>query len=110
MLPLHFGWLLLLSLYKEDYLQIFNVCPFDYTAFAVSGQDLVPVNWFIYIGWMTVVTQTDRPTSVRNRLIIEGFGGVFVLSIGFRIFCSYKGFCHKTESNLLLFLQECRTN
>ena len=29
---------------------------------------------------MTVVTQTDRPKSVRNRCVIEVFGGVFVLS------------------------------
>ena len=35
---LRFGWLLVLSLYKEDYLQILNVCPFDYTAIAVSGK------------------------------------------------------------------------
>ena len=34
----HFGWLLVLSLHKEDYLQILNVCPFDYTAVAVSGK------------------------------------------------------------------------
>ena len=34
-----FGWLLVLSLYKEDYLRFFlNVCPFDYTTFAVSGK------------------------------------------------------------------------
>ena len=38
LLPLRFGWLLVLSLYKEDYLQILNVCPFDYTAVAVSGK------------------------------------------------------------------------
>ena len=31
-----FGWLLLLILYKEDY--FLNVCPFDYTAVAVSGK------------------------------------------------------------------------
>ena len=38
--PLHFGWLLILSLYKEDYLQTLNVYPCDYmnTAFAVSGK------------------------------------------------------------------------
>ena len=29
---------------------------------------------------MAVVTQTDRPKSVRNRCVIEVFGGVFVLS------------------------------
>ena len=33
-----FGWLLVLSLYKEVYLQILNVCPFDCTAVAVSGK------------------------------------------------------------------------
>ena len=41
---LRFGWLLVLSLYKDDYLHIFNwlidlnVCPFDYTAVVVSGE------------------------------------------------------------------------
>ena len=32
---------------------------------------------------MAVVTQTDRPKSVRNRCVIEVFGGVFVLSCYF---------------------------
>ena len=53
---------------------------------------------------MAVVTPTDRPKSVHNRCVIEGFGGVFVLSIGFRIFCWYKGFNHRTESDLLVSL------
>ena len=53
---------------------------------------------------MTVVTQTDRPKSVHNRCVIEVFGGIFVLSIGYRIFCWYRGFCHMIESDLLLFL------
>ena len=35
---------------------------------------------------------------------IEVFGGVCVLSFGFRIFCWYRGFCHRTGSYLLLFL------
>ena len=39
---LFFGWLLVLGLYKEDYLQILNVCPFDNTAFAVSGMVGIP--------------------------------------------------------------------
>ena len=51
---------------------------------------------------MIAVTPTDRPNSVRNRGIIEDFG--VVLSIGFLIFCLYTGFCHRTESDLLLFL------
>ena len=37
-------------------------------------------NQFNHTICMTVVTPTDRPKSVRNRSIIEGFGGVFVLS------------------------------
>ena len=52
---------------------------------------------------MTVVTQTNRPKSVRNRCEIKVFGGVFVLSIGFRIFCWYLGFCHRTESDHFFF-------
>ena len=39
-----FCWLLVLGLYKEDYLQIFNVCPFDYMAFAVSGKVGIPLS------------------------------------------------------------------
>ena len=30
---------------------------------------------------MGVVTLTDRPKSIRNRCVIELFGGVFVLSL-----------------------------
>ena len=36
--PLLFGWLLVLSLYKEDYLQIFQCVSFDYMAVVVSGK------------------------------------------------------------------------
>ena len=57
--------------------------------------------------WMTVVTPTDRPKSVLNRCAIVVFGGVIVLSIGFRIFCWYWCFCHRSESDLLLFLSYC---
>ena len=35
-------WLLVLGLYKEDYLQCENVCPFDNTAFVVSGKVGIP--------------------------------------------------------------------
>ena len=52
---------------------------------------------------MTVVTPIGRPKSVSNRCVIEVFGGVFVLSIGFRIFCWNRVFCHRSESDLLLF-------
>ena len=36
-----------------------------------------PVN---HTSWMTVVTPSDRPKSVRNRCVIELFGDIFVLS------------------------------
>ena len=52
---------------------------------------------------MTVVTPTDRPEWVRNRFVIEVFGGVFMLSIGFRFVCWYRGFRHRSESDLLIF-------
>ena len=58
--------------------QFFNVYPFDYTAFAVNWKVRIPL-----IGlstWVTVVTTTDRPKSVRNRCVIEVFGGGFALS------------------------------
>ena len=32
---------------------------------------------------MAIVTQTDRPKSVRNRCVIEVFGDVFMLSLCF---------------------------
>ena len=35
---------------------------------------------FNHTSWMTVVTPSDRPKSVRNRCVIEHFGDVFVLS------------------------------
>ena len=41
-LPLRFSWLLVLGFYKKDYLQILNVCPFDYNAFAVNGNVGIP--------------------------------------------------------------------
>ena len=49
---------------------------FDYPAFAVSGR-------FDHTSWVTVVLTTDCPKSVRNRCIIEVFGGIFVLSCCF---------------------------
>ena len=51
--------------------------------------------------WMDVVIPTDRPKSVRNRCVIEVFWRSFGVVI---FFCLYKGFCHRTESELFLFL------
>ena len=78
-----------------------NVCPFDYTAVAVSGK----VDRFNHTSWVTAVTPTDRPRSVRNSCVIKVFGGVFMLSrCFFGLFCGCRGFCHRTESDLFLFL------
>ena len=46
-----------------------------------------PVNWFNHTAGVAIVTPTDRPKSVRNRCVIEVFGGVFVLSRCFLDFC-----------------------
>ena len=54
---------------------------------------------------MTAVNPADRPKSVRNRCLIEVFGGVFyVVTLLFGFFCGCRGFCHRTESDLFLFL------
>ena len=64
-----------------------------------------PVNRFNHTSWMGTFTQTDRSKSVRNRCVIEVFGGVCALSCCFLCFffggCS--GFCHRTEPDLFLF-------
>ena len=61
-----------------------------------------PVN---HTSWVAVVTPTDRPKSVRNRFLIELFCGVvWVVALPFWHFCWCRGFCHRTESDLFLFL------
>ena len=71
-----------------------------------------PVN---HTSWVAVVTPTDRPKSVRNRCVIELFCdvvNVYVI-LPFWQFCWCRGFCHRTESDLFLFLfvsVTCRKN
>ena len=48
------------------------------TRLLLKGWD--PVNRFNHTSWVVIVTQTDRPKSVRNRSAIEVYGGVLVLS------------------------------
>ena len=63
-----------------------------------------PVN---HTSWVAVVTPTDRPKSVRNRCLIELFCGVVcVVTLPFWHFCWCRGFCHRTESDLFLFLSD----
>ena len=61
-----------------------------------------PVN---HTSWVALVTPTDRPKSVCNRCLIELFCGVVcVVTLPFWHFCWCRGFCHRTESDLFLFL------
>ena len=54
---------------------------------------------------VTVVTPTDRPKSVRNCCLIELFCGIVcVVTLPLWHFCWYRGFCHRTGSDLLLFV------
>ena len=54
---------------------------------------------------MALVTPTDRPKSVRSPCLIELFCGVVcVVTLPFWHFCWCRGFCHRTESDLFLFL------
>ena len=81
-----------------------NVCPFDYTAVARRGK-VGPVNQVNHTSWVAIVTPTDRPTSVRNRSVIELFCTVVcVVILPFWHFCWCRGFCHMTESDLFFFL------
>ena len=78
-----------------------NACPLDYTGSGKVG----PVNQVNRTRWVAVVTQNDRPKSVRNRCVIELFCGVVcVVTLPFCHFCWCRGFCHRTESDLFLFL------
>ena len=53
---------------------------------------------------MAIATPADRPKSVRNRCVIEVFGGVLcVVTLLFGFFCQCEGFCHRAESDLFLF-------
>ena len=64
-----------------------------------------PVN---HTSWMAVVTPTARPKSVRNRCVIELLCGVVcAVTLPFWHFCWCGGFCHRTESDLFLFLLLC---
>ena len=59
---------------------------------------------FNHTNGLAVVTQTDRPKSVRNLCVIEFFGGAFcVVTLLFGFFFRCRGFCLRTESDLFLF-------
>ena len=53
--------------------QLLKVCPFHYTAFAVSGKFLDPVIRYINIIQADVATQTNCPKSIRSRCVVGDF-------------------------------------
>ena len=70
-----------------------------------------PVNQVNHTSWVAVVTPTDRPKSVRNCCFIELFCGVVcVVTFPFWHFCWCRGFCHRTGSDLLLFISVSRVS
>ena len=74
-------------------------------SFCSKWEGLDPVNRFNQTSWEAAVTPADRPKSVRTSCVIEVFGGAFVLSHCFLNFSVGVGFfCHRTESDLLIFL------
>ena len=92
-----------IDVYIRFIYKIWNVWPFDYTAVAGSG-NVWPVNQVNHTSLVAVVTPTDRHKSVRNRCLIELFWGVLcVFTLPFWYF-GCRGFCHRTESDLLLFV------
>ena len=75
--------------------QIFQICIFIF----------IFKNRFNHTSWVAFVTPTDCPTSVCNCCVIEVFGGVFcVVTLLFGFFCRCRGFSHRIESDIFLFL------
>ena len=67
-------------------------------------EGLAPVNRFKHTSWVAGVTPTDHPKSVRNCCVIELFLALFVSSLSLLTFFLCRGFCHRTESDLFLFV------
>ena len=83
---LRFDWLLVLSLNKEDYLQIFRCVSFWLHGCCGSWEGWTLVNRFNNIIWVTVITPTDRPKSVRNRCVMEVMMAFLCCHVAFWIF------------------------
>ena len=67
-----------LCLYFKQY---FERATYDWLHnFCGEWEGLSLINWFNHTSWVTAVTPTDRPKSVRNSCVIKVFGGVFMLS------------------------------
>ena len=108
LLPLRLVWLLVCCLNKEVYLQIFKCVSF-WLHGCCGEWEGGPVNQVNHTSWVAVVTPTGRPKSARNCWLIELFCGVVcVVTLPFWHFFWCRGFCHRTGSDLLLFILEKR--
>ena len=89
-------------IYKEVYLQIFKCVSF-WLHGCCGELEGGPVNQVNHTSWVAVVTPTVRPKV--NCCLIELFCGVVcVVTLPFLHFCWCRGFCHRTGSDLLLFV------
>ena len=78
------------------------MCPFNYTAVAGSGM-FVPINRLTTpVGWLYSLRLTVLS---RSAIVVQSnFWWRFcVANLALWYFCWYKGFCHRTESDLFLF-------
>ena len=80
---------MVLSPYKEDYLQIFKYKSFCLTAVVGRFGARQPV---YHTSWIAVVTPTDRHKSVCTSLCYRTFGDVFALSLFFLFFVGVEDF------------------
>ena len=107
-----FYHLKILSIFKMLYVCNFNVTVVNHLHVVVLDYTAVAVSWKVgpckpgkphQLGG--VATPTDCPKSVRNCCLIELFCGVVcVVTLPFWHFCWCRGFCHRTRSDLLLFV------
>ena len=86
----------------DVYLHIFNCVSF-WLHGCCGEWEGGPVNQVNHTSWVAVVTPTDRPKS--SCCLIELFCSVVcVITLPFWHFCWCRGFCHRTGSDLLLFV------
>ena len=98
LLPLRFGWLLVLSLFKADCWFVLLI------TLLLRLVGMLGTRQPIWRHQLNGCCYSDRPKSVRNRWVIEVFGGVFVLLIDCWIFSWFNGLRHRTESDIVLFI------
>ena len=98
-----YRFLWLVYTFKEVCLQIFKCVSFWFhgCCWKWEGWARKPVN---HTSWVALVTPTDGPKSVRKRCAIVFCGVICVVTLPFWHFCWCRGFCHRTETDLFLFL------